>query len=264
MLNTGAARDLINTNFPPAGIAEMKRIYTVVDSGQTPDHPYIIIKNDPGANYKYPRSTHFESALLYRDVYVIEVVSSGYWVTSDATAKATLTALENGGKSVVDRTPLQPTTKPSVTTTPRGTLTSGSTVVTINPPGYIAWPTPENPDESEALQQFLNDILGGFGSDPFENEDFAQSGPVDWSGIPAAASASMAPAAIGALGAFAGIALGAYTILPPGGFSPGEEQEGGSSGGLEPATVPDGQYDGGPGENPNTEFDGGHGPGECP
>ena len=144
----------------------MKKIYTVVDSGQTPDHPYIIIKNDPGANYKYDRSTHFESAILYRDVYVIEVVSSGYWVTSDATAKATLTAMENGGKSVVDRTSLQPTTKPSTTkpsvaATPRGTLPSGSTGVTINPPGYIAWPTPENTDESEALQQFFNDILGG-------------------------------------------------------------------------------------------------------
>jgi len=233
-LSPGAARDLIDTNFPPAGIAEMKRIYTVVDSGQSPDHPYIIIKNDPGANYKYPRSTHFESAILYRDVYVIEVVSAGYWVTSDATAKATLTALENGGKSVVDRTPLQPTTKPSttkssVTTTPRGTLTSGGTGVTINPPGYIAWPTPENPGESEALQQFLNDILGGFESGPDEDGDFAQSGPVDWSGIPAAASASMTPAVIGALGAFAGIALGAYTILPPGGFSQDEGQEGGDS-----------------------------------
>jgi len=196
--STSAARDRLTILWSGKAIPEIKKVYLVGESSEAPDHPYIIFHNDPGNNN--PRSTLFGSALLYREYVIQADLMEGYWVASDAVAKSTMTALENGGKAVAEWGTLQHTS--------------------------------------------------------------AEPGPVDWDGIPDAAADSMAPAFVGALGAFAGIALGAYTIIPPGGFS-GSEGEDGSGDGFEPVTNTGGEYDGGPEENLDTEFDGGHGPGEC-
>ena len=80
----------MNTISPPGTIASLQRIYTIVDSGQTVDHRYVIFKNKPGNSA--PPAVNFAGALTYRDVYVIQAESGqGYWVSSDPAARSTLT-----------------------------------------------------------------------------------------------------------------------------------------------------------------------------
>jgi len=258
----GAAGSLMNTISPPGTIASLQRIYTIVDSGQTVDHRYVIFKNNPGNSA--PPAVNFAGALTYRDVYVIQAESGqGYWVSSDPAARSTLTSLENAGKSVVDRK--AGAGVPGVSSPPAGSFGNSLFPTGSQEPAVM----PDVTGSGFSPEEILLNLIQGLGA---LGNGFNLLSPLDinWDAVPGAMSGSLTPAMLGAFGALLGGSVGALSLVFPGGFpeAGGQGGDGGEGTGSDEdfdsvSTDGSGQIYGGQNDNPDTVFHGGQGPGGC-
>jgi hypothetical protein len=259
-----AAGSLMDTISPPGVITSIQSMYTVVDSGQTADHRYVVFKNNPGNND--PRATTIAGALVYKGVYVIQAESSqnGYWVVSDSAAKSVLAALENAGKSVVDKkvqtgsagTSSQPVRTP--------TLISGSNRV----PGSSGSP--------EVMMSYVNPGPSGTygydsGTSSFSDGESTPAGSADDSSAGSAAAGAVVllggVAAVGYTGIkiYGAMQAGSHAVQTVSATQAAQIESTDPAQGntaADPASC-SGGLDGGMQENPNTHYSGGRGPGGC-
>lgn len=159
--------------------------------------------------------------VLYRDAYVIELSTPGAQFSSGQDLKSSFDQLESCMKRAADAH--AGIVSGAATTIPAGAsqgVPSGSGTTT----GGTG--TTGEPEDS------LDDILRDMGDEI--NEDLPL--PVNWTAVPEALSASVTPAAAGALGALAGSLVGALALIFNGAaWSP---YEGGGAGGRAPGGQP--------------------------